>query len=815
MPNPKKPSHAKKAESSEHDEIHNEEFQFVLKHLLAGYQPVLEEDLKRAKAPEELKKEAEASPPSCEDELAFANRIFDKFVTEGVAMRLLPKEGRKQLGAIESWRWCLQHIRCCIIFGWLVCRGPRTFRAWAYYVYQYWLCMRRSLDTPVADPPTEDQRQDFRTLIEALAVAYKPYLTDQLASVEFPAGIPDEVLAGKIDCFEGQKEACDIFERLLTVNTAEALLGKEAFAAHNKDPNFWFCRCWCLCAICFGCCLARARSLIDVLWCLVYFFRCLENCFQPIRCDITAPTDCAEEQPNLLGIPPGDVGLEIDGTAAGAFFDHYTLEWRITGQACNDNTGWNNGATKLISYPGGGTTGTTPVVSGTLGWLDTTFLAAGSYDIRLTVFSTSGLPACQFCITFTLFKKLVFISRVAENPGAFVATPPGPFVGTSPIVSSNPAPPGVVVPVGGPVSVWGAAFVGECANRKIKCFDLRAAIGPQVGPEDPGFAATLPLYTIPMLSAPICYDDVLPLDQIKKRLNRLDSGLNELTVFWKHLTSLPSQPWLLKPSPFQSDVLLPVGVNTSVPLCPDPHHRCRSGQYTILLDVTDTAMPTPNHYYDTQQVWFDNKTMATNVQVLFHGLEGLPSCQDLHLNPDQPFIPPGAPCNVAWPSNLLGIAYDEYIDETDLTYPSDNFDFYSLWITKQTGEVLNVPITISPDPANPLHGLLRRGQPGVRCEPLPAGGIGCSPAEVVPGQSFDVLTALDMRVFDAVCAPSVPVPYSIPGTFPLPRGTCCGYTFQLYAQDKTWSDGWAGGFHHAWSLPWAVCICNDLPATGS
>ncbi len=42
------------------------------------------------------------------------------------------------------------------------------------------------------------------------------------------------------------------------------------------------------------------------------------------------------------------------------------------------------------------------------------------------------------------------------------------------------------------------------------------------------------------------------------------------------------------------------------------------------------------------------------------------------------------------------------------------------------------------------------------------------------------------------------------------RNTCCGYTFQLYAQDKTWSDGWAGGFHHNWSSPWAVCICNDL-----
>ena len=158
--------------------------------------------------------------------------------------------------------------------------------------------------------------------------------------------------------------------------------------------------------------------------------------------------------------------------------------------------------------------GTTAVVGGKLGMLDTTFLQAGSYDIRLCVFATNGTRACCVCKTFALFKKLVVITRIAEGPGAYVATPPGPFVGTSPVVSSNPAPPGVVVPVGGPVSVWGAAFVGECQNRKIKCIDLRAAIGFQVGPENFGVAATLPLYTIQMLSAPIRCDDVPPLDEL-------------------------------------------------------------------------------------------------------------------------------------------------------------------------------------------------------------------------------------------------------------------------------------------------------------
>jgi hypothetical protein len=315
-----------------------------------------------------------------------------------------------------------------------------------------------------------------------------------------------------------------------------------------------------------------------------------------------------------------------------------------------------------------------------------------------------------------------------------------------------------------------------------------------------------------MLLAPICYDDVPPADEIKKRLWRLDSGLNDLTVKWKHLTTIPPQPWVLKPEPFGSQSLLPLGINDTSG-CPDVHHRCRSGKYTLLLEVTDTL----NHtYYDTQHVWFDNKPMKYGVHVLFAGLSGVPSCSDLHLNPDQPFIPQGANCNMPWNLDLLGVAYDEYIDQTDLTYPSDNFDFYSLAITKATGESVQVPITVFPDPLDAYHGIRRRGQPGERCEPLPGGGMGCLPAEVVPGHAIDVLTQLDMRVFDAVCAPCLPnPPYVVPATFPLKRGECCGYTFQLYAQDKTWSNGHAGGYHRQYSPPVAICICNDLrPHTG-
>ena len=112
-------------------ELNNADFQYVLKALLAAYQPILEQQLNLAKNPQELQKEAQGHARNCADEFAEANTLFSKFLNEDVALRLLPEAQRARLGPAESWRWCLQHIRCCVIFGWLVCRGPRTFRAWA------------------------------------------------------------------------------------------------------------------------------------------------------------------------------------------------------------------------------------------------------------------------------------------------------------------------------------------------------------------------------------------------------------------------------------------------------------------------------------------------------------------------------------------------------------------------------------------------------------------------------------------------------------------------------------------------------------
>jgi hypothetical protein len=114
------------------------------------------------------------------------------------------------------------HIRCCIIFGWLVCRAPRTFRSFVYYLYKYWICVHQTMGIAVTHPLTAEERQDFETLIQALVSAYKPYLTDQFASLDLPDGIPDEVVSGKIDCFEGE----------------EASFGRNPYYRHSRRRFF-------------------------------------------------------------------------------------------------------------------------------------------------------------------------------------------------------------------------------------------------------------------------------------------------------------------------------------------------------------------------------------------------------------------------------------------------------------------------------------------------------------------------------------------------------------------------------------------------
>jgi hypothetical protein len=756
----------KNASGNEATEIGNEDFQSVLRALLAAYQPVLKQELELAGNPAELNKQAEVGPPSCADEIARANQVFGAFFTEEVALRMLPEEARKILGPVDQWRWCLQHIRCCIIFGWLVCRGPRNFRAFSYYLYEYWICVRQTLGTPVSSPPTPQERADFGVLVEELAGAFKPYLTDQLATVEFVAGIPDEIINGAIDCREGLEEACEIFERLLTPRAAEALLGKDAFTSHSKAPAFWFCRCWCLCAICFGCCLARARSLRDVWWCLVYFFRCLRRCFGPLTCNLTAPQGCVAETANPA---LGAYTVEVHGTASGGTFNHYILEWST------DDIIYN--ATDFIYPPlppGNPGPGTAPVFNGLLADFNTTYKDPGLYYIRMTVFSNT--QAQQHCkIHFQLFKKDVRILGVDNyfNLDTGWTDPAAKFVESVPALCSRPASVSEVS-FGDCLSVQGGAWVGGCSNAKIKSYFLHYKPGFESNCASGGWTQFWQV------------DYVTPGQY---RFVNMRTGTSYLTANWGPDCFIPSFVSLCAPftKSEPNSLLYPACWQSNLGGC------LLNGLYTFRLTVLDTNGVT---YCDTQSLWIDNKYPCGAIRI-----DAVPKCADLFVS--QFAHPPD--CGNPWPLPLSGIAFDPLIDEFALpTRPNDNFDYYYVDVEKQGGPTIQIPIPGAGfDPMHPcFYGTSRVGDPLHHC----ASSV-CDPNNLDPGAVFGTLANFDLRAVDPLCSKSI-LWGPIDPKFTIARGDCCVYVFKVWVYDRTIRPG---GQHSVYGYgDWPVKICNDL-----
>jgi hypothetical protein len=753
------------------EEIHSEDFQFVLKELLEAYRPILEEDLKRSKELKRLKEEVQEKPPSCEDEIVLADRLFKPFSREEVVLRLLDPEARERFGTVEERSWCLRHLICCLKFGWLLYRA-RTFRAAVYYLHNYWICVRRILGVDPSDRPlTEEEKADIKSLVQGLAEVYKPFLTEQLRNTEFPADLTEEIITGKLDCMEGITESTQIFDRFLSPELAVALFGKEAFEKYKEDPRFWLCRCLCICAIKFGWCLARAKNFLDVVRCLLYFLRCIRICFWPLTCKLNEPNGCVEEN----AIPAKNIfrGIEIKGTATGVFCSHYTLEWREAG-----SVPWRNDGIHYIGSPQP-PQGICGIVNGTLGYLETApMVPAGPVEIRLCVFSTQPGVAAKCCTTlFELKRNLVWIRGVE---GIEADTPPGIFDPTAQLKDAS----GEVRSFGTAVKIFGSAWIGGCVASNIKKYTLNYYPGFVVDPLLPGYVQFWQVdYNTPL--------------QIDSDLNKVFE--RELTNRWREAKwCLPSPPFPPGSCFTFSNYLQGVRWSTQVPRSypveppgppfwnstPLPTINCQSGKYTIRLTVEDTI---GNIKHDLQQVWFDNK----NIYGKITQIAGVSTCSTVTLSQ---FAVDGGNCKVPWPAKLLGIAFDEYIEEGNSTPPSDNFDEYRLWIRKDGGPWFTIPI---PGPIGPpFIGTSRIGDPGERC--LTAS----PPPGPIPPETPGILTILDMRRLDAVCNPSEPA-------LTLKRGECCGYIVRLRVQDKSICPSLSAGRHRVWDH-FPFCICNDL-----
>lgn len=732
-------------------DIRSEDFQVVLKQLLAVYRPLLEQNLRWTQAPEELIKLEESKPPSCEDEIELGSSLFEKFLTEDVAWRLLPAVGREVMGPMDRWRWCWLHLRCCLLFGWLVCRGPRTFRAWTYYVYRYWRCIRQILGRPVTHGQlTAEEQADLRVIVDGFAKAFRPYLEDQLASADLSSGISEELAAGKIDCDEGETEAAAIYERFLADETVlEALLGKAAYAEHRQSPVFWYCRCWCLCSIAFGCCLARSRNLIDVLRCLIRYRACLRRCFQPLTCQLLKPDGCVEEEYNPA---INAMAVAVTGTAAGAGFSHYVLEWSRNGML------WHASSFRYPPIPpGGAVQGNIPVFGGLLAWFDTTVRDPGLYFLRLTVTSITG-ATCVVQKTFELFKRDVRILG-ADGVFTFDTSPFDPlarFLETVPALCDRPAS-NQEVSFGGGVSIWGAASVGGCEGKKIKRYLLDYKPGLEVNPLAAGW---------------INFWSVEYNTPAQYRAMNLRQDTSVLTAVWVGDCLVPF--WPCPPGWFDPQALLsPSSWQTQTGAC------SISGLFTLRLVVEDTD---GNRYYDTQKIWLDNKPVCARIFI-----DAVPKCADLHVSKFA--LPPD--CSVPWNVPLRGVAYDELIDSgLPAGRPNDNFDYYKIQVSKQGGPTIDIPIVVPPMGPLCFYGLKRVGS----CTPCAA------PNVFVDG----VLAQFDLRAVELECKGTLP--YAVPDAFTIERGECCVYNFRLWVYDRTRVPS---GVH--WDYDeWPVKICNDL-----
>ncbi|HKF57664.1 MAG TPA: hypothetical protein VKJ45_19560 [Blastocatellia bacterium] len=729
------------------------DFGELSKKLLGIYQPILEEELKRAATPDQLEKES-LSPPNCQDELDFANRIFNSFLTDDVAIRLLPKEGRELLGPIERWRWCLLHIRCCIIFGWLVCRRPRTFRAFVYYAYRYWLCVREAIGTPVSNPPKPEEKQDFATLVHALAAAYKPYLTDQLASVEFPAGIPDEVLGGRIDCFEGEEEAAAVFERFLTLETAPALLGKAAFEAHRRDPFFQFCRCWCLCSIRFGCCLAGVRNLAGLLRCLRLYIRCIRDCFRPLVCQILTPAadSCAEA--TFVPACSPLIAVPIVGTAAGAAFDHYTLSYSFGGNPpVNDAVVYPD-----CTRPPAHTSFTTPIFSSTLGYLDVFLLPTGvtEFTIFLDVFDSKG--GHTLCTqSFKLRTTAVEITAAAKVNALVGEDPFNP--GTFPKLIKSVNDPNPAVPetsIGGAFSADGSAYTVGCDRIMTQFLMSRFAVNPLAPvPTFPDATGGTPL----LPTGAVVYADSPAHPWNSGCLGGVSSNIilnGDLVAQWavRHCTFLgmPYTVPKVEALPFWD----------STPL---------NGRFVLHLEVRDHVLPGgpfPGTVAAVDQVavWIDNQQPIG----LIKSIGGTSGCQDLHLKD-----------YLGTTAEIVGVAWDPPIDPAaPQKAPNDNFGTYSMSFQKNGGGSGVIPIAA----------------PHVRVPNIFPGPLGGAVGTLT---NWDIVAALD--------GGSGPLP---PGSPKLVRGDRCPYVVVLEVSDNT-HVGDSGSNHSTGPILYAINVINDIP----
>jgi hypothetical protein len=457
-----------------------------------------------------------------------------------------------------------------------------------------------------------------------------------------------------------------------------------------------------------------------------------------LQCEITFPTGCVKEESDIAA---GSVFVRVKGTAAGAVFGSYTIEVTQNGDPPFPG---------IVSYPGGGSSGSAPVVNGELGRIDTAALVDGAYTVTLTV-HPAGFGSPKVCsVTFNLLKVLVLMTQVGKIPAismAPVPDNPNPFDEAAQLRKDfAPAPPPPdfqLVSVGGTMSIDGTAYIYGCSGRKITKYEIRYArvtTPPGVDYPQPGTLAPIPA-DWPVAQRIVLLEYVSPDYYLP--WTRIGLAPRDLVNSWGTITFLGTTYYYLKEGKWASGSVA-------------------SGRYSLLLTAEDSIGAT---FHDIQHIWLDNEPVFG----LITGIQGVAPCADLSLSQ---FVGPGM--------TVEGIAWDRLIDDTfPDAPPNDNFDKYRLTLHKQGGGSHSI------------------GDFGTRViVPFRKAGPAPTPAEAGDLANFDIAAVIDAGA---------------PGSDPavdIPRGTGCAYYLFLQVWDKTRLND-DSDTHYATSI-WPFCITNDI-----
>jgi hypothetical protein len=463
-----------------------------------------------------------------------------------------------------------------------------------------------------------------------------------------------------------------------------------------------------------------------------------------LNCEITAPTGCTEEEPDPVA---GILFVKVMGTASGMVFGYYTLDVQKNGDPP---------IAGIVSYPGGTSTGSVPVVAGELGQINTTSLSDGAYTITLTVYP-AGAGSPKVCtITFNLLKIIVYMNRVAGVPAIVLPNNANPFDPTAELRTDYAVSPPPydfrIRSVGGGMTIKGAAYIYECAARKIKKYEIRYAgvTLPGTEPPQPNKGDPIPV-TWPVANQIVLFEYTNP-DQYQP-WTRVGPAPTDLINSWNTFTIGGTTYYKLNPGSWNSAA-------------------AASGRFSFLLTAEDTTGVT---FHDIQHVWLDNKSILGKIVKFQRLREGvwvdIPACTDLLFS--------------FGTIRILGLAWDPVIDEAwwPPVAPNDNFDYYRLDFWKQFG---------------PAVGLT--GNIATRVPALPALPPVATPTDADAGE----LAQWDLTTLDAGVAPS---PYVAPPYPQMYRGESCTYDLQLFVTDSTIVN--EGTTHYIY-YPVPLKLINDL-----